>query len=159
MCLLLATLATPGAGGLAEGLPLLACRARLQWVFLNKRPPLGLPTCPLECCCQPSVHFRQVPASHPLHPTSSLTVSPAVRVLSRVPLQLQRWRLERRWSLSKVTQQKEFENAVPPTCTLTSKCHQILLVPPQLLPHLFCPWPSDSHSLTPPLTFTPTSKR
>lgn len=85
MCLLLVTLAIPGSGGLAEGLPLLPCCDRLQWVFLYRRPPLGLPTCLLqehsEVGCQPSVYFRQVPASHPLHPTSSLPVSPAVMVL------------------------------------------------------------------------------
>lgn len=79
MCLLLVTLAIPGSGGRAEGLPLPACCARLQWIFLNRCPPLGLPTCPLqehtELGCQPSMYFRQVPASHPLHPTFSLQQS------------------------------------------------------------------------------------
>lgn len=85
MCLLLVTLAILGSGRRAEDLPLLPCCARLQGVFLYRRPPLGLSTCPLqehsEVSCQPSLYFRQVPASHSLYPTSALPVSPAVRVL------------------------------------------------------------------------------
>jgi hypothetical protein len=142
MCLLMVTLAVPGSGGRAEGLPLPACCARLQWVFLNRRPPLGLPTCPLqehnELGCQPSVYFRQVPASHPLHPISSLPISPAVRMLSRVPSSYNAGGSERWRNFCRVTQHRWIWNAVTPTCALTSKCHRILLVPLQLL-HPFCP--------------------
>lgn len=141
MCLLLVTLAIPGSGGRAEGLPLPACCARLQWVFLNRRPPLGLPTCPLqehnELGCQPSMYFRQVPASHPLHPISSLPFSPAVRVLSQGPSSYNARGSERWWNFSRVTQHRESGKAVTQTCALTSKCHRILLVPLQLL-HPFC---------------------
>lgn len=145
-------------GGQREGLPLPACCARLQWVFLNRRPPLGLPTCPLqehnELGCQPSMYFRQVPASHPLHPISSLPISPAVRVLSRVPSSYNARGSERWWNFSRVTQHRESGNAV----THTNLCPHLQMPPNSSgatpAPSSFLSLTLKSHSLSPPQTFT-----
>lgn len=159
MSLPLVTLTIPGSGGRAGSLPLPVCCARLQWVFLHRRPPLGLPSCPLqehrEVGCQPSVYFRQAPTSHPLHPTSSLPVSPAVRVLFSVPSSYNAGGSEGWWNFSRVTQHREYGNAV----TNANLCPH-LQMPPN--PSGTTPAPSSSfrsltlksHSLTPPQTFT-----
>lgn len=134
--------------------PSVLCQA--AWVFLNWRPPLGLPTCPLqehnEFCRQPSVYFRQVPASArskaTLYPTSSLTVSPAQS--GRDP-----------GSPSSYSAGGSEDGTCPKSCStqnLGMLCHQLVPSPPKatdyfsatpaFIPSVPDPWQSQPPSPT-----------